>query len=104
MRARRDLFEHQADQALAAVVEQFRRSHRSPDNDSVLWKIGNAGVTRQVAQKTTGEVIEVMSTLAKNWIAKTLDANSRFVLHAFNRRLGRQSRSHGIAHALEPTL
>ena len=91
---RPDLLQHQPAQPLAVVVEQLRRPHVARDDDGVLRQIRGEGPVRaahQLAQQPVGEVVEIVQPVAQERIGLPRHLRARVVLHALDRRLGREA-------------
>jgi hypothetical protein len=96
------VFDQQRDQAVAAIVEQFRRSHRAGHENGVLRQIACAAAVLfagQLALQPPRKILEVVQPFAQKRIAHARDAQTGFVLDALDRRFRREARAHRIAQA-----
>ena len=97
--------QHQAAQALAVVVEQRRRPHRTGDQNGVFRqafarrRVVAAG---ELAHQAIGEIVEIMQPLAQERISLAQHAGAGVGLHTFDRGLRGQSGHHRFLHLVDP--
>ncbi|MEY9780018.1 hypothetical protein ABIA23_001420 [Sinorhizobium fredii] len=90
----RALFQHQAADVFARIVEQFGRTHGARHDDRVAREVGRrelGAVAGELAQQPIGEVVKVVHPLAQIGIRQADHPRLGFALHALDRRLRRQA-------------
>jgi len=90
--------------AIAAVVQELRRSHRARNDDSFVGQSVGLDVVRldEMAQEPACQIVEIVQAAAEIGIIGAVDARARFVLNALDGGLGGQTGANGVAQALAP--
>ena len=90
----RALFQHQAAQLVARIVEQFGRAHGAGDDDGVLGQRTprhRPAAAHQLPQQPVGEVVEIAHPLAQIGVGHVQHARAHVALHLLDRRFGGQA-------------
>ena len=103
MAGRRTLFEHEAAQTLAPIVEQLGRAHIARNDDGIVDLVDRAiDASDQLAKQPVGEIVEIMHPLADVRVGQMHHARAHVRLNLLDRRLGRQPVAHRLFQAPHP--
>ena len=105
MGVRAALFEHEAAQPLAIVVEQRRRAHGAGNDDGILRQV--IARRRMIAagkllHQAIGKIVEIVQPLAQKRIGLAQQAGARVGLHTLDRRLRGQAGHHRFFELVHP--
>ena len=77
-RRRRGIFQHQTQQPVAAIIEQFRRPHVARHQDGVVRQmLRRDAVAGEMALQPPRQIVEIMRALAQKGIAQALHAQAQ---------------------------
>ena len=105
MRGRAALFENQAAQLFAVVIEQRRRPHGAGDQDGVVRQVvarGRVIAAGELTHQPVGEVVEIMQALAQIRIGLPQHARAGVGLHALDGGLRGEARHHRLLELVQP--
>ena len=101
------LFEHEAAQSLAIIVEQRRRPHAARDQDRVVGQLlarRRVVAAHQLPHQAVAEVLEIMQALAQVRIGRAQHPRAGIGLHPLDRSFRSKAGADGFMQAMGPAV